>query len=59
MKAQGHHYVYSEIVGDVATVTFTNISGKAQHQSGTYWFGIRAGNSAGWSAWKAKPVSRP
>ena len=59
VKAQGHHYVYSEIVGDVATVTFTNISGKAQHQSGTYWFGIRAGNSAGWSAWKAKPVSRP
>ena len=57
MKAQGHSYVYSQTEGNVATVTFTNVSDKAQHESGTYWFGIRAGNSAEWSDWRAKPVS--
>ena len=39
------------------TLTIADAAAAAGHEWGTYWFGVRAKNAAGPSAWKAKPVS--
>ena len=36
------------------SLTIADAAATAGHQSGTYWFGLRASNAAGSSAWKAK-----